>query len=63
MIESVVNNAGELLQTASYIVAAAALIAAMTKNESDNRWVARTRKVLDILALNIGNAKNEKSNK
>jgi hypothetical protein len=63
MIENLITNAEAYLQIASYIIAAAAIIAAMTKNESDNVWVARIRKVIDVLAINVGNAKNEKSPK
>lgn len=63
MIENLITNAEAYLQIASYIVAAAAVIAAMTKNDSDNVWVARIRKVLDVLAVNVGNAKNEKKPK
>ena len=63
MIEHLVTHAEDYLQIVSYIIAAAAVVAAMTKNESDNVWVARIRKVIDILAINVGNAKNEKSPK
>lgn len=63
MVENLITNAEAYLQIASYIIAAAAIIAAMTKNESDNIWVARIRKVIDVLAINVGNAKNEKSPK
>jgi len=63
MLENLITNAEAYLQIASYIIAAAAIIAAMTKNESDNIWVARIRKVIDVLAINIGNAKNEKNTK
>lgn len=63
MLENLVTNAEEYLQIASYIIATAAVIAAMTKNEVDNIWVARIRKVIDVLAINVGNAKNEKKTK
>lgn len=63
MFENVVSNAENYLQIVSYVIAAAAIIAAMTPNEVDNVWVARIRKVIDVLAVNIGNAKNEKSPK
>lgn len=63
MIENLVTNAEDYLQIASYVIAAAAVIAAMTKNDVDNIWVARIRKVIDVLAINVGNAKNEKNTK
>lgn len=63
MLENLITNAEAYLQIAAYIVAAAALVAAMTKTPTDDTWVARIRKVIDVLALNIGNAKNEKQGK
>jgi len=60
MIENLITNAETYLQIAAYIISAAALIAAMTKTPSDDKWIARIRKVVDVLALNVGNAKNEK---
>lgn len=60
MIENIVTNAETYLQIAANVVAAAALIAALTKNPADDTWVARIRKVIDVLAFNVGNARNEK---
>lgn len=45
---------------AAHVVAIAAAIAAVTKTETDNKVVAFLRKVLDVLALNVGKAKNAK---
>ena len=44
---------------ASSLVAIAAIIAAATKNENDDKWVAYARKVIDGLAFNFGGAKNK----
>lgn len=63
MIENIVTNAETYLQIAANIIAAAALIAALTKNTTDDTWVGRIRKVIDVLALNVGNARNEKQTK
>ena len=45
------------------VIALAAAIAAVTKNEWDNKVVAVLRQIVDIFALNFGGAKNEKKPK
>ena len=42
------------------VIALAAVIAAITKNEWDNKVVDILRKIVDIIAFNFGGAKNEK---
>lgn len=42
------------------VVAAAAGITALTPTPKDDAALAKVRRVLDWLALNVGNAKNEK---
>jgi|TARA_R100001443_G_C3244555_1_gene151635 choline-glycine betaine transporter len=59
MIEYITNNAEELLQIAASVIAVASLIATMTPNESDNKWVQRISGVVSWLALNIGKAKSK----
>ncbi len=59
MIEYITNNAEELLQIASRVIAVASLIATMTTNESDKKWVQRISGVISWLALNIGKAKSK----
>lgn len=49
----------QYLQIASYVVAVAASIAALTPADWDNRLVKTVRQIVDILALNVGNAKNK----
>jgi hypothetical protein len=49
----------QILQYAAYVIAAAAAVAAMTPNTWDNAVVKGLRTILDLAALNVGNAKNE----
>jgi hypothetical protein len=50
----------DFLNVATAIVAAAAALTALTPSPKDDSVVAWVRKVLDILAFNIGYAKNKK---
>ncbi|MBO00811.1 MAG: hypothetical protein CL438_09160 [Acidimicrobiaceae bacterium] len=59
MIEYITNNAEELLQIAASVIAVASLVATMTPNESDNKWVQRISGVISWLALNVGKAKSK----
>tara|TARA_Y100000114_G_scaffold41456_1_gene36911 strand:+ start:550 stop:741 length:192 start_codon:yes stop_codon:yes gene_type:complete len=52
------ENKGEVIGILTGIVTVASLVATMTPNESDNKWVARANKVVSWLALNIGKAKS-----
>jgi len=53
------DNSGEVIGILTGIVTVASLVATMTPNESDNKWVARVSKVVSWLALNIGKAKSK----
>ena len=59
MIEYITNNAEDLLQIAASVIAVASLVATMTPNESDNKWVQRISGVISWLALNVGKAKSK----
>tara|TARA_A100001201_G_scaffold135583_1_gene123977 strand:+ start:1178 stop:1357 length:180 start_codon:yes stop_codon:yes gene_type:complete len=59
MIEYITENAEELLQIAASVIAVASLVATMTPNESDNKWVRRISGVISWLALNVGKAKSK----
>lgn len=50
---------GDVLNLVSNVVAVAAFVAAFTPNQADDAIVAKVRKVVDILAFNFGNAKNQ----
>jgi delta-aminolevulinic acid dehydratase/porphobilinogen synthase len=51
---------GDFLQIASYVVAAAAAVTALTPSPKDDGIVKTIRTVLDWAALNVGNAKNQR---
>ena len=59
MIQYFNENAEQILQIAASVIAVASLIATMTPNESDNKWVSRASKIVSWLALNVGRAKSK----
>ena len=59
MIQYITENKEELLQIVASVIAGASLIATMTPNESDNKWVNRISSVVSWLALNVGKAKSK----
>ena len=57
----IIENVGTLLDIATKVVAVAAAVAAVVPNGSSASGViASIRKVIDMLALNVGNAQNAK---
>ena len=52
------ENKAEVIGLLTGVVTVASLIATMTPNESDNKWVERASKVVSWLALNVGKAKS-----
>ena len=59
MIQYITENKESLLQIVASVIAVASLIATMTPNESDNKWVNRISSVVSWLALNVGKAKSK----
>ena len=59
MIEYITENVDTLLQIAASVIAVASLVATLTPNESDNKWVSRASAVVSWLALNVGKAKSK----
>jgi len=59
MIQYIIENSEQLLQIVASVIAVASLIATMTPNESDNKWVARVSRVVSWMALNVGRAKSK----
>ena len=41
------------------VVAAASAIAALTPTPKDDTWVARAYKLIDVVAINVGQAKDK----
>jgi len=49
----------EIVSTVTLIVTIASLIAASTPTPKDDEWIGKVYKFIDILALNIGKAKDK----
>ncbi|CAO3428527.1 capsid cement protein [Azospirillum argentinense] len=49
---------GVAVEAAGNGASTAAVIASVTPTPKDDEWVAKVRKLLDLLAFNIGNARN-----
>lgn len=48
----------EYLQIAGLVVAVASAIASVTPTPKDDEWIAKIYKVIDVLAINVGKAKD-----
>ena len=52
-------NKEVILDSVAYLVAGAAALAAITPTAKDDRFFSRVLSVVDVLALNVGGARNE----
>lgn len=63
MIESIIllvtSNVATIFNVAFSIVAIASSVAAVTKTPEDDEWIGKAYKIIDILALNVGYAKEK----
>jgi len=59
IINSLMASVPAWISAISLLVAGAAAIAALTPTPKDDAILARIRKIVDMLALNVGNAKNK----
>lgn len=57
MIQFIITKWDEILIAISGIVAGASALAALTPTTKDDSVLAKIKKVLDVCALNVGNAK------
>ena len=48
----------DIVMTITIVVTVSSMIAAMTPTPKDDIWIGKLYKVIDLLALNIGKAKN-----
>ena len=53
----IIEHGDELLAIVAGIISVASAIAALTPSPKDDGIIAKIRKVVDLLALNVGNAK------
>ncbi len=67
MIESIFSlvnsNVATVFNVAFSVVAIASSIAAVTKTPADDEWISKIYKIIDVLALNVGYAKERPSKK
>lgn len=59
MLDFIIVNIEGIFSVITSVIAAAAAIAALTPTPKDDAVLSAIRKVIDALALNIGNAKNK----
>jgi hypothetical protein len=57
-MDFIIENGTQLFEILAQIVGAFAVIATMTKNESDNKVVAWLLKAVNFLGANLGRARN-----
>ncbi len=58
-IQLVTSNVATIFNLAFSIVAIASSIAAVTKTPADDAWISKIYKIIDVLALNVGYAKEK----
>ena len=57
MFQFIITHLDDMLIAVSGIIAGASALAALTPTSLDDNLLAKVRKVVDLLALNVGNAK------
>ena len=58
-MKAILENKEQIWTIISSAITIFAVVATMTKNESDNKIVEKIYKVINILGLNFGKAKNK----
>ncbi len=58
MLEFITEKAPELIEAAMMIVGGFAILATMTKNQTDNRILDYILRAINFFGANVGNAKN-----
>ncbi|RJF94567.1 hypothetical protein D3874_01645 [Oleomonas cavernae] len=59
MIEFIVNNGDRLLALAAGLVAVASALAALTPTPKDDGIALALRRLIDLIALNVGHARRK----
>ena len=57
MFQFIITNFNDILAAITSIIAGASALSALTPNDKDDRVLHKIKSLLDIFALNIGNAK------
>lgn len=55
----IIENWDAVLATVTAVIAAASAVAALTPTPKDDAIIAKLYKVIDVLALNVGKAKDK----
>ena len=63
LITCVFTLGPSIMEAAFAVIAAASAIAALTPTPKDDHWVAKAYRLIDLMALNIGYAKQEAKTK
>jgi len=58
-MEYIQENWEAILSIITAVVAAASAVAALTPTPKDDGWVKKAYKIVDLLALNVGKAKDK----
>ncbi|MGE0252017.1 MAG: hypothetical protein AB7G80_04925 [Dongiaceae bacterium] len=53
----ILNHLADILTAITSLVTGASLIAALTPTPADDNFIAKIRRFIDVLALNIGHAR------
>lgn len=59
MLDFIINRWDDILVALTSVVTAASAVCALTPSQADDKIIARVRQVLDVLALNVGQAKTK----
>lgn len=59
MLNWIIEHWDELTVAIASVIAAASAVSALTPTPKDDAFFAKVKKVVDVLALNIANAKNK----
>lgn len=60
LVQKTVENLPEIIEVVSQVIAAAAILAAVLGKPKHSGFLCDLRRVLDLVALNIKNARNAK---
>lgn len=59
MLDFIINRWDDILVALTSVVTAASAVCALTPSQTDDKIIARVRQILDVLALNVGQAKTK----
>ena len=59
MIEYISENKEGIFQIVTAVIAVASAVAALTPTPKDDGWIKKITGIIDLLALNIGKAKDK----